>query len=272
MKFLFSSMIVFGLLSSQYAMAEELKARLQTQDKKVQNGVLVSRQAGSIDFRADGGQTVRVPIAQVAYLQFPINEEDDQQLTRLFNDGDYQKLAPWLDELLTQKMPYIDIPSNLTPNFMRWMIASYWSGGYDKTIEISKALERFGDVDNYKNKALFYRGLAQLEKGDYAAMEAFLASPAGSVIYPVDSVSRLYIDARIAQKNKQYTSAIRIASRIMALHSRDADWMPQAELLCAELYFQMKMPESAKSVLADITEFYSDPQIQKKAAAIAAIK
>ena len=56
------------------------------------------------------------------------------------------------------------------------------------------------------------------------------------------------------------------------MHSADADWMPRAELLCAELYVQLEMPESAESVVTDINTFYSDPKIKEEAAAIAVSK
>ena len=69
---------------------------------------------------------------------------------------------------------------------------------------------------------------------------------------------------------EQPLEAIQIAARLIAEHGNDTVWMPRAELLCAELYFLLDMPESAQAVLTDINEFYSTPEIQKKAAALAA--
>jgi hypothetical protein len=101
-------------------------------------------------------------------------------------------------------------------------------------------------------------------------MEAFLKSPDADTVYPPESAARLYIEARRLQHGKNYIQAIRTAALLMVRHSHDSDWMPKAELLCAELYVQLDMPGAVNAVLADISVFYPDPDIQKQAAAIAA--
>lgn len=269
---LLSILFVFSVMAGSAFSSEEIKVRLQTKDTKIYIGTISDRAADSVVFRAKDGAPVRFTDAQIAYVQFPVNDDQEELIKRLSDEGEYSKLAGVLGELLLPYLPYVELPSNLTAKFLNWMIASYWAGDYDRVETLSLALERFGAVNNMAATARFYRMLALLEKGGFQTMETFLATPQASEIYPPDSAARLYIEARLAQHAGDYIAAVRSAARLMALHSRNADWMPQAELLCEELYFQLKMPESAEAVLADIKEFYTDPQVQEKAAAIAAVK
>jgi hypothetical protein len=258
------------ILLSVAAAAAPISARVQTRDGRVQIGKLTGRSSGMLNFQAGSGAVASIPDSQVNYIQFQISDDDEEQIKRLFDEGEYRKLAEPLNELLPEYLPYIDLPSNLSHKFLRWMVVSYWTGEYDRVMVLSDVLQKF--PKEFKTQSRFYRGLAQLEKKDFQSLEKLLAGPDGDAVYPPQSAARLYIDARLLQNRKQYVPAIRTAAALMAEHSRDADWMPRAELLCAELYGQLDMPESKKAVLDDIHEFYSDPRIQKQAAAIAAKK
>jgi hypothetical protein len=250
--------------------AEAIKVRIQTVDKNVHIGTLTERSDGSVVFCPNAGTPIRLTDAQIGLIQFPVNDDQEQQIDRLTAEGNYFQLEAVLRELLSPYLPYVELPSNVTDKFLKWMAASFWVGDYERVQTLSVALERFGSRNQMSLQSRFYRELSRLEKGDFEAMKAFLATPQAAEVFPPESPARLYIDARMFQHEKNYTQAIRSVSRLMALYSRNGDWMPQAELLCAELYIQLKMPESAREVLADIREFYSNPKVQEKAAAIAA--
>lgn len=265
--------LIIGWLSALIAclsvQAESIKVRIQTRDGKIHIGSLQEMSGGSVLFDPSGAApAVRLPAAQIGYVQFPVDDDDEERIKRLFNEGRYRELAEPLDELLPPYMDYIGLPSNLSRKFLRWMVVSYWTDQFDRVLMLADELKRF--PDEFEEKSRFYRGLVLLEKDDFQALDAFLSSVSVDAVYPPESAVRLYLEARRLQHQEEYIPAIRTAARLMAIHSGDADWMPKAELLCAELYFQMDMPESAQAVLADIREFYADPNIKKKAAAIAA--
>lgn len=271
MKNLRPTAVLLCLLLSFAAFAGPVSVRLETPDGKSYPGTLYSHEAGSVIFEPAGTTSrVRLPDSQISLIKFEIDEKEEARAADLFAAGKYRELEVLLNGLLSPALPYIMFPSNLTSDFRQWIIAAYWTGDYERVSTLARILAPLPDGE-LTHDVRFYGGLALLETGDFQTLETFLKSPEAADIYPADSIARRYIDARLLQKNKEYTPAIRKAALLMVeLNRADADWMPRVELLCAELYFQLKMPESAKAVLAYINEFYSDPQIQKKAAAIAA--
>jgi hypothetical protein len=253
-------------------LAEPIDVRIETPGKKVLFGTATSRESGSVVFVPSGTtQPVRVLDSQIADIKLPANSDEEADATRLFDDGQYSLANEKLDALLAPYEEYASLPSNLRPAFLQWMIVSYWAGHTDRVLQLAEALAN-DETPEVQTPVRFYSGLARFENGDIQGMDTFLKSPAGAEIYPPKSAARLYMEARILQNQGHYISAIRTAALLLALHSRDADWMPKAELLCAEIYFQLDMPESARSALDDIKEFYSNPEIQQQAAAIAAGK
>jgi hypothetical protein len=269
---LLSTALLFVALIGPGFADDAITARIQTVDKRNYSVTLASHSDGNVLFNlANDPVLYKLPDTQIALIEFPLDKRKEESRQRLFDDGNYKTFAEQLQEQLTPLLPYVTLPSNINRSFLRWMIASYWIADYDRVLTLSAALQPL-KTERLSADALFYNGLAKLAKGDFQPLETFLKTPEGNAIYPPDSAVRLYIDARLLQQQTQYIPAIRTAARLMAQHSRDTDWVPQAELLCAELYFQLDMPESARAVLADIKEFYSDPQIQKQAAAIAAHK
>jgi hypothetical protein len=271
MKHLLSISLIFSLLTGMAMGAGPVDVRLKIRGKKTYSGTLSGLEAGSVLFQPSGAPNpVRIPNAQIESVRFPVEREDVEQIKRSFDQGDYDQVAEKSAAVLAPFLAYITLPSNLTPLCQQGMIASYWIGNYERVDTLSKTLAKVPGDEELAHDLRFYNGLMLLETGGFQALETVLKSPAADGVYPQDSAARLYIEARLLQQKKEYNSAIRTAALLMALHSGEADWMAKAELLCAELYFQLEMPESAQAVLAAINEFYTDPNVQKKAAAIAA--
>jgi len=272
MKYLFSTPLLFVLLLGLIAQAEPVAVRVQLTTGKVYPGTLHSRAAGSVAFQQSGAKKmIRLPDSQIALIKFKVEKKREKELNALFDAGEYPELEEKLAAWLVPTLPYISFPSEQTQAYLRWLAAAYWNGNYDRVGKLAQAFEQ-SPSEEMKRGAHIYRGLTLLETGNLPVLETFLKSPEADVAYPANSAVRLYIEARLFQKNKEYTPAIRKAALLIALHSADADWMPRAELLCAELYVQLEMPESAESVITDINTFYSDPKIKEKAAAIAVSK
>lgn len=264
---LWSCLLLGGASQAQ----DPLRVRIQLTNSKEYLGAVSSRDSESVVFLPYGAeQPVRIPDRQIVYIKLMRPDSSDtKEIDRLFDVGEYRSVAEKLNMLLSPYSDYITLPSNLTHLFLKWLAASYWTGDFDRTLMLATALA--GAVAQEDQQTLlFYGGLARFEKGDFQGMAAFLQSPDADTTYPPESAARLYIESRMLQHKENYIQAIRTAALLMVRHSRDADWMPKAELLCAEIYVQLGMPDSANAVLADIDALYSDPDIQKQAAVIAA--
>ncbi len=261
--------LVFSV-SVSTVFSEPLKVQIETRDKKFYSGLLSNRSAGSVDFQPIGAAApVQIPDAQINQMKFSVPDSQEEEIAQLFANGQYDQVLQKSTAVLSPFLPYSNIPSNLTPAYLRWMIACFWAGDFDQAEKLSKSLAQLPG-DELSPALRFYNKLIGLEKGDFQTMQTFLQTPEAEALYPESSAARLYIKARLLQNKKEYNSALRTAALLIALHSTDADWMPMTELLCAKLYAQLNMPESAESVLADINEFYSEPQVKKRAAALAA--
>lgn len=250
------------------AFGEGLDARIRTREsERIYSGALVERGPGFVLFRQDGiSQTIRITDGELAFIKFEV-EEDLKTVQQQFTAGAYSDAAAAYNRILPRFLPYSSLPSNLSEEFVRWPAAVYWSGDYTLTIKLTKVLK----ATSGSKKAELYGLLARLEMGESEAVCAFLESPEAREIVPEDSAVDYYIKACLLKQGGQPLEAIRTVTRLISRHSRDADWMPQAELLCAELYFELNMPESAEAVLGDIQYFYTDNKgIQEKAAALAA--
>jgi hypothetical protein len=269
MKRVLQTGLIGTLLTAFWVQAAPVDVRIQTRDRKIHIGKLHGLSGGVVRFQPSGAAApVQMPVSQISYVQFPVDDDDPERIQRLLDDGRYRELADPLNDVLPPYTPYIQLPSNLSKKFLRWMEVSYWIGEFDRVLELADVLQNF--PAEFNEKALFYRGLALLAREDFQSLEAFLSAEDIDTLYPPESAVRLYVEAVKMQHKKEFLPAIRTAALLLALHSGNSDWMPRAELLCAELYFQLNMPESAQAVLADIREFYADPEIQKNAAAIAA--
>ena len=62
-----------------------------------------------------------------------------------------------------------------------------------------------------------------------------------------------------------YNRAIELVSYIIAFNSQDPEWTQPAELLCAELYTELKMYDSAEEVINQILLLYPNSLESEKA-------
>ena len=258
------------LAAAAGACATGLKVQVQLESGKSYVGVLLERSGENLSFQPSGAAAaVAVPVASVELLDFKFNEPGLDETDRLFRSGEYERLRSVLDEKLPPFLPYADIPSNLQPKLSQWLAAAYWSGNYEQVLSVAGTAAKTRSA-TLAREALYYSMLTFLEQGGAARVKPFLDTAKGKEVFPEDSAPRLYVRARILLLDGQYIPAMRVAADLIAGHGRNADWAPQAELLCAELYFKTGRPETAKAVLESIQECYASPLITKKAAAIAA--
>ena len=68
---------------------------------------------------------------------------------------------------------------------------------------------------------------------------------------------------------EDYNKAMELVSYIIAFNSQNTEWTQPSELLCAELYAELKMYDSAKEVINQISLLYPDSIENEKAQELA---
>ena len=265
MKRVLMSVLLCGMAAA--ATGAPLEARVKFDGTREMIGTLEGRKGGSVVFRPQGNAPVNLAESRIAEIDFRM--DGLKEFSTAVAKKEYEEALEIAERVLEPAMEYDGLPGNLSLYLLQWMTASYWGADYEKTVELA---ELFGSVGNatLSARAKYYGLLAGLETGGYGEMKVFLGSSAVDKLFPEESAPRLYIAARMLQEEGEPLAALRAVSKVIALHSRDTDWAAHADLLCAELYYELDMPESAQAVLEDIGTFYKNKTIQKKAAAIAA--
>ena len=77
--------------------------------------------------------------------------------------------------------------------------------------------------------------------------------------------AKLYLKAAILRAKKQPQAAIKVAVDVIADHGNDLDWMPANELLCAKLYLDMGMTNSAVQTARQVEHLYAGTHISADA-------
>ena len=78
------------------------------------------------------------------------------------------------------------------------------------------------------------------------------------------AAGELYIRAKLNRLSGEKVKALEEAAKVVAFHSQDPDWIQPAELLCAELYTEMGMYDSAEEVCRHIMILYKNtPQAEE---------
>lgn len=265
MKRLLINLLLCGIAAASAGAPLEARIKTTASDRTL-SGTLLERGSGFVLFRLEGiSKTARIADNELVFIKFTVKEDLDA-VKQQFEEGAYGEAVGAYKRILPPFLPYSALPSNLSEEFNRWIAASYWAGEYDLTLKLATVLK----ATSGSELADFYNWLARLEKGEYEPVTAVMAGSGATGVFPENSAARYYIQARLLQHDGRPLEAIRTITRLIARHSREANWMPRAELLCAELYFELDQPESARAVLADINDFYTGEDIQKKAAALVA--
>lgn len=261
-----------ALWSATAPAAEPVRVSLLTQDNQRFSGELLGSSAQGVTF-LPSGQTkpVVVPAAQIDLLRFSLVGLGVDQINEAYAAEKYQEAYSLLNEALMPLKSYRDYPSNLLPYYQKWMVSAYWAYDYDLVMDLAASLSRLSD-DDFAAQIRFYRGLVTIAEGTDEEVADLMASLDLDTVYPPGSAARIYVDANLLKRNGEPVKAIRTAAQMIPAYGTNPRWMSRTHLLCEEIYFQMGMPAAGEAALEDIKMFYSEPEILKKAAEIAAEK
>jgi len=267
------SFCLCAVLGSATALADDpVRVSLLTQTRQNISGELLDGSAQGVTFLpSDQTKPLKVPAARIALLRFSLVSLGVDRIDEAYAAEKYQKAYSLLNEVLMPLKSYRDFQSNLLPYYQKWMVAAYWAFDYDLVMELAASLSRLSD-DEFAAQIRFYRGLVTIAEGSDEEVADLMTSMDLDTVYPPGSAARIYVDANLLKRNGEPVKAIRTAAQMISAYRTNPRWMARTHLLCEEIYFQMGMPAAGQAALEDIKMFYSEPEILKKAAEIAAEK
>jgi len=250
-------MLAGVLLGAGLSHAKSLPAELVMGNGRVWKGQIVRRDGDWIEFNKDNAaRPIRIGAGTVKELNFEV-EIDAEKVSKMIRDREFGKAIELIEAAIAPFDEFRDIPSNLTRYNILLMELLYRTGEYDKSLAISSEIAQDSRNPELQEKARVYQALALVDAGRKAETEELFSSY-GWDLEPSDSAApeKLYIAAKYMVLKKEYNRAMEYAAKVVAFHSQDPDWVQPAELLCAQVYTELGLYDSADEVCREILLFY----------------
>lgn len=248
--------------------AKPIAAELIMPGGRSWKGQVISRDGDWIEFSTGRtGKPIRVGASTIQELVFEVNI-DAEKLNEMNRNREYERIISSLDRAMEPFAVYSDVPSNLTKYNALLMELHYRVGSHDKSLAISEKLVTDERDPALQEQSRIYRALALIGSGRTDEAEALLTEYGWDQDLSADaSPEKLYVAAKLMALKKQYSDAMELVAKIIAFNSQNPDWMQPAELLCAEVYTELGMYDSADEVIRQISLLYKntneDDQAQK---------
>lgn len=251
---------VAGALLACPAMAapKGAPAILERNDGRAWRVMLQRIEKGQVVVRLENASGERLfKVEDIKRLQLSHAPLDLKAAQASFDSADYGKTIQLLEPVTAPYRPFVAISNNLEDEFILLLRAYERNGNASQAVDLAQQLSvspnpKVGDV------ARVMTALGAIRQNDLVKAEEIRAglneSPAG-----------LYIQASIERARGEPQKAIQTAIRLIADHGNDMDWMPRTELLCAALYNDMGMEDSAASTARQTAAFYKGTGIGKEA-------
>jgi len=201
-----------------------------------------------------------VEIDDIDRLGIKHPEYDDAFVQQNFNEANYASVITALEPIAAPSAEYMGIPNNLQDAFALLMNAYYWNGDLVKAREAALFLKDTQDL-HLKLAAQKIQALTAIADGDLTDAEDVFAEIS-------EPAAKLYLRACIERAGQKPEAAIQTAVELIAKHPNDMVWMPLTELLCAELYLDIGMTNSAEATARQAENFYAGTNIEKEAQAL----
>ena len=195
---------------------------------------------------------ISVDASKVKRLDFVL-KYDSEGVAQAFINGDYATVVATLEPLLQAHAPYMVVDNNLRDAFSMLMKAYRENGDLPKARKAASTLMESGDPVLVE-RGLVVMALAAIAENDLTAAERIQSKV-------VSEAGALYLKSSIERAKGEPKVAIQTVVSIIAEHGNDMEWLPPAELLCARLYLDMGMTNSAAHTARQVEHMYAGTHI-----------
>lgn len=248
-----------------FAQAKPLPAELIMGNGRSWKGKLVRRDGDWVEFSTGTSpRPIRIGASTIKELNFEVNI-DAEKVSEMVKNREFERVINTLSRAMDPFSAYNDIPSNLTKYNSLLMELYYRIKQYDKSLVISSKIAADDRNPALQKKARIYKALALIDAGKSDEAEALLSTYGwDQSVSEQAAPEELYIKAKLLVMNEKYSQAMELVAKIIAFNSQDPDWMQPAEMLCAEIYTELGMYDSAEEVCRQIFILYKNtPEFDK---------
>lgn len=258
MKRLFGIFIGTALLMASGLCAEPPQAVLYKTDGRAWKVFLIKNGEKKLTVRLNKSKVnTIVEASEVDRLEIKHPEYDAALVQLHFNQADYPAVIAALEPVVLPVADYMGFPNNLQEPCDLLMQACWWNAETAKAAALADQLRISPDPER-KVSAQVIRALSALGLNDAATAEACRAAID-------DPAAELYVRAAIEQAQGNPEQSIQTAVELIATHPNDMRWMPATELLCAKLYLEMGMTNSAAATARQTEKLYAGMNVEKEA-------
>lgn len=223
---------------------------------------LIENRADQLIVRLEKGRAnIEVPVNEVERLEMTdYAAYDASQAQAAFDRAEYDKVIDMLEPAMSPVASFMSFKNNLQKDYVL-LVKAYYEAGYASLAAEGAAMLMAAEDTDLQKTAKAYLMLATIAQGDLSEALALWKTVS-------DGAARLYGKAMMERASGKPEMAIQTVVELIAEHPNDMNWMPSAELLCAELYLEMGMPESAEVVARQVQKFYAGRNVEPEADAL----
>ncbi len=253
------------LLMGGFADAKTLSAELIMGNGRSWKGQLVSRDGDWVEFSTGtAAKPIRIGAGTIKELNFVV-KIDAEKISEMMDNREFVRVIDSLSRTIDPFAEYSDIPSNLTKYNSLLMELYYRTKQYDKSLAISSKIVGDDRNPSLQSKARIYQTLALIDSGNSDEAKTLLSEYGWDQDVSADAApEELYIKAKLLVLNGEYSKAMESVAKVIAFNSQDPDWIQPAEMLCAEIYTELGLYDSAEEVCRQILILYKNtPEFDK---------
>jgi hypothetical protein len=256
MKWIF--FFIAGLLLHAEVCAEELKALMYRTDGRAWRVFLVDAGEDQLTIRLEKGTAnTRTPFVDIDRLEIEHPSIDMNQAVQLFNEAKYTQVIDLLEPVVEPAGSYMVVSNNLQEAYLLLTKAYYESGQTSRAA--AGAVQMIRSQDSLlKLHGNVLAALCAVSVGEFDVADMLrkkLPDPAA-----------LYVQAVKERAQGDPKAAFRTAVQIIANNPNNMKWLPRTELLCAQLYIDIGLLESADAAARQTQVFYKGMNVAEEAA------
>lgn len=252
---LLSALMVWN---AQAESEKPLQARLTRSDDRIRRIILLDCTADELTYRLENGtESWTRPLADVRRLNIRLPEFDLEALRSQYISSDYAGVVATLETAVGRCGLYMPVANNALEAYELLAEALLRNGDFEKARRAGMNLLTAPDAE-VRERARAVVALSTLGTGNpgkAAEWRDRLKDPA----------AELYVSACIQRAQQNSKAAMQTAIELIAAHPNDHEWMPQTEFLCAQLYLDLGMTNSAAVTARQVQSLYPGSECRAEA-------